>query len=69
MLVVITSIAFVLLVLFVLGSMILLATRRNPSQQGRKSLKRNIVKGMLWILICVVLCFLFYVLPMLTLEV
>ena len=69
MLVVITSIAFVLLVLFVLGSMILLATRRNLSEQGRKSLKRNVVKGMLWILTGAVLWFLFYVLPMMTMEI
>lgn len=69
MLIVLTSIAFLLLVLFVLGSMILLATRRNLSEQGRKTLKRNAVKGMQWIFICVVLWFLFYVLPMVTVEV
>lgn len=69
MMVVITSIAFVLLVLFVLGSMIPLATRRNLSEQGRKSLKRNVVKGMLWILTGAVLWFLFYALPMMTMEI
>ena len=69
MLVVLVSIAFLLLVLYVLGSMILLATRRNLGEQDRKTLKRNIVKGMLWILISVGLWFLFYVLPMVTVEI
>ena len=69
MLVVLASIAFLLLVLFVLVSTILLATRRNLSEQGRRILKRNIVKGMLWILICAVLWLLFYVLPMVTMEI
>ena len=67
MLLTIVSTAFFLLVLFVLGSMIVLATNRNLSERGRRNLKRYTVKGMLWILICAVLWFLFHVLPMATL--
>ena len=66
MLVVILNIAFSLLVLLVLVSMVVLATNKNLSEPGRKNLKRLVVKGMLWILICAVLWFLFYFLPMAT---